>query len=396
MTTRTKTKTKTKSSTATTTAVSAAVVLFLSVVTEIVAGFTFQEFGSSSTRTLFRRTGRRQEQHGQGESSISSSPFVLTTASAATTPTTRKSSSITNDDDNDISRDVFVSRLLILAISTGAAVSSSASTTATATTTTLPFTLLLAPAAPCYAFDGGVGGLGKTKPNTGVVLWDESSPPTQDNKRSNNGLVTTEIQSASSNNHRPRPIRVSFESPSYPLSTSAGGLEVRDVRSTESAYVFVLPATRTTTTSDGNNFQILDDPKSFREVLIGTVFSSQGKYGAYSPPTDITVKKLILPPTTTATATSTQQQQQQQNRRLFSVTFTTLTPAMRESLRQVWIVAQPVYDDTIVCFIVGTTKAKFDENRSTFEQMVNSFVAVEAPPSSLRRSSVSSSSSSSK
>jgi hypothetical protein len=258
---------------------------------------------------------------------------------------------------HSLSRDVFLDRLLRNTASSVAGTFSLATFSSTSSTTT---------STVAYAFEGGVGGLGKTKPQTGVVLWDDSSPPFQDK----DGYISTEIQSIRGTT----PIRVAFTSP-FPLSSTSGGLEVRDVRSTESGYVFVLP------NDEKKSTDVLDDTKAFRDVLIETVFSSQGKYGAYSTPTDISVKKLVLPSSVSlddgSSGTSS-------NERLFAVTFTTLTPAMRESERQVYIKVVPI-QDTSVCFIVGTTKARFNDNKSTFEKRINSFIAVEAPKSKLRR-----------
>jgi hypothetical protein len=123
----------------------------------------------------------------------------------------------------------------------------------------------------------------------------------------------------------------------------------------------------------------MDDTTAFRDLLVQTVFASQSKYGAYGTPSDIKVKELQRSSTGAGDRSTTPSSSS------FSVTFTTLTPAMRESERQVWIQVQPVYEDTLVCLVVGTTKAKFNQNIKVFESMIDTFVAVEAPPSSLRR-----------
>ena len=194
------------------------------------------------------------------------------------------------------------------------------------------------------AFDGGVGGLGKTKPITGVEFFEESSIPIQNAQ----GIVTAEIKSVSGKN----PILVEFQTP-WPLLPTTSGLEARDIRSTESAFVQVLPATDS-----------WKDRKVFRDLLINSVLASQGKYGAYGTPTDIKVK-----PT--------------KDSDLFVVTFTSYTPAMRESERQLWIQPKQV-DDTLVLLIVGTTRARFASQEASFSKIVNSFLAVAAPESRLR------------
>ena len=73
--------------------------------------------------------------------------------------------------------------------------------------------------AAALGFDGGVGGLGKTKPETGVEFFDETAAPIQ----SDQGLVAAEIRGKDGS-----PILVSFESP-WPLLPTSGTLETRDV-----------------------------------------------------------------------------------------------------------------------------------------------------------------------
>ena len=40
-----------------------------------------------------------------------------------------------------------------------------------------------------YAFEGGIGGLGKTRPETGVVFWNDESVPLQNTA----GTVSAEL-----------------------------------------------------------------------------------------------------------------------------------------------------------------------------------------------------------
>jgi hypothetical protein len=95
---------------------------------------------------------------------------------------------------------------------------------------------------------------------------------------------------------------VEFQTP-WPLLPTTSGIEARDIRSTESAFVQVVPAIV--------NWK---DRKVFRELLIDSVFASQGKFGAYGTPTDIKVKPL-----------------KDKDETVFSVTFTSYTTGMRES-----------------------------------------------------------------
>jgi hypothetical protein len=220
---------------------------------------------------------------------------------------------------------------------------------------------------PCAnAFDGGVGGLGKTKPQTGVQYFGETSGPIQSDK----GIVTAEIQSISG-----KPVLVSFQTP-WPISKSSAGLEARDLRNSESAFLQVV----STPSNNGNNWK---DKNIFEQLLLRSVLSSTGKFGAYGQPFNIQVKPLVNKNEDNNSSNS-QQQQQQQQQQLFSVTFTTLTPAMRESERKVWIQSKQVDSDTLVLLVTGTTAVRFPPNESVFRMVVDSFQAIKAPESKLR------------
>ena len=207
------------------------------------------------------------------------------------------------------------------------------------------------------AFDGGVGGLGKTKPETGVELFEESSTPIQNSA----GTVSAEIKSTNG-----RPILVDFQAP-WPLLPS-GALEARDLQNSESAFLQVIPL---------NNNKDWTNPKIFKDLLVDTVLSSKGKFGAYGAPVDIKVKRV---PTTANDEAS-------EGAKTFVVTFTTYTPAMRESERQLLIQPKQVYGDTLVLLIVGTTRARFASQEKQFAKIIQSYSAIAAPESNLRRRS---------
>lgn len=195
------------------------------------------------------------------------------------------------------------------------------------------------------AFEGGVGGLGKTKPVTGVELFEANSSPIQNQQ----GIISAEIKSVNGT-----PILVEFQAP-WPLLPTAAGLEARDLRSSESAFVQVLSA--------ASNWE---SPKVFKQLLIESVLASQGKFGAYGTPVDIKVKPL-----------SSEQKE------IFAVTFTSYTPGMRESERQLWIKPRQV-DSTLVLLIVGTTRPRFPSQAKCFKNVLDTFLAVSAPESKLR------------
>lgn len=204
--------------------------------------------------------------------------------------------------------------------------------------------LILAPTLPSYAFEGGVGGLGKTKPETGVTLRDGFIP-----LQNSQGFVTGEILSPVNG----RPILVQFQSP-WPLLPTTSGLEARDLRDPESAFVQVV-----------TNKKKWTDANSALKVISESVLGQQGKFGAYASPFDIKVK----------TVTDS----------VVECKFTTYTPSLRESDRQVLVKQQDVGDNTLVLLVAGTTSLRYPAQRNTFLKVIDSFEAVAAPQSSLKR-----------
>lgn len=227
------------------------------------------------------------------------------------------------------------------------------------------------------AFEGGVGGLGKTKPETGVVLLDTgvrgmrktkpetgavlldgaSSPVTQDAKT---GTISAELLIGNR-----QPARVTFDAP-WPLLPSTSGVEARDLKTSESAFVQVVSLA-------GNSKQIVPKTKSeARQLLLDSVLSQKGKFGAYGSPTDIKVKILSDGDSSSS------------NEALYSVTFTTLTPGQRESERQVLVKAAAVADSGIVMLVTGTTRLNFASKQPVFEQICDSFEVFATPATKLR------------
>jgi len=129
---------------------------------------------------------------------------------------------------------------------------------------------LIAVPAGSNAFDGGVGGLGKTRPQTGVVFRDEEAAAST--TQSLSGDVTYELLSPDGS-----PAFVTFNSP-WPLLQTAAGIESRDITGGfESAFVQVAELKK-----DSSEIKLLQE----------AIFGSQGKFGMYGSPTDIKIKKI--------------------------------------------------------------------------------------------------------
>lgn len=208
------------------------------------------------------------------------------------------------------------------------------------TTTWAALTGLLVPLS-ANTFEGGIGGLGKTKPNTGVVFFGESLPV-----QNNAGQVSAELDLGR------RPVRVDFVSP-WPLLPTTAGLETRDLQASESAFCVVVDGVKD-----------MPNKASFKDLLLRSVLSQQGKFGAYGAPSDVKVKATESP-------------------NIFSVTFTTLTPGLRESERQVLIAAELV-DEHAILLVVGSTRQRFKERAAVMQSVAESFAAYPAPATQLR------------
>ena len=123
-------------------------------------------------------------------------------------------------------------------------------------------------AAPAHAksyqsglvFEGGAGGLTKTKPNTGVKqavgAVDDERP-----KTTPAGPVAARLAG-----RKGLPVDVSFDAP-FPTTP---GLVSRDYQTGDGAYVLVAPA-----------------KGALKKVVSDKVFAADGKYGSYGAPADV-------------------------------------------------------------------------------------------------------------
>jgi len=134
----------------------------------------------------------------------------------------------------------------------------------------------------CNAFDGGVGGLGKSKPDTGVVFANSDLPLTTTG--GGGTAITTELLSPD----RKTTALVSFYAP-WPLLRSTNGIESRDLSNPEATFLRVAPAV---SIPDGSNINmdVSNIPASYFDQFI---FGISGKFGMYGPVTDLKVKKVI-------------------------------------------------------------------------------------------------------
>jgi hypothetical protein len=204
---------------------------------------------------------------------------------------------------------------------------------------------------PAVAFEGGVGGLGKTKPETGVKLLEGLT-----SIQNAAGIVSAELIVNGS------PVRVEFTAP-WPLLVGSSGLEARDLQTSESAFVQVVDDVHAVAASASSVISSgAPTTAAMKELLLATVFSSQGKFAAYGSPVDVKVRKF-----------------ETGDGLLYSVSFTTFTPGLRESERQVVINCRPVGSSSLVMLVVGTTAQRFKTHQDVIQRVAHSLQAYAAP-----------------
>ena len=200
-------------------------------------------------------------------------------------------------------------------------------------------------AAPAHAksyqsglvFEGGAGGLTKTKPNTGVKqaagVVDDERP-----KTTPAGPVAARLAG-----RKGLPVDVSFDAP-FPTTP---GLVSRDYQTGDGAYVLVAPA-----------------KGALKKVVSDKVFAADGKYGSYGAPSEVKLKG---------------SERRGDGDEVFEFTFVALTPAMREVARRVRARAIQVGGDDVFILVAGSTAARWRVAEPALCKAVDSFSARPAP-----------------
>lgn len=254
-----------------------------------------------------------------------------------------------------------------------------------ATATLVASSSLLSPTQPAHAlFEGGVGGLGKTKPETGVVFLnsDGMAPAQQTNK----GVVSAELLISGDDDSSSTTgdvALVSFVAP-WPLLTTAAGLEARDLSTSDAAFCQVV-----VTDSASSSFQSSSSssvaPKQaaaqLQAILQDSVLAPRGKFGMYGAPSSIKVKPVATDSSDSSASNN--------NNSLFVLSFTALTPAMRESDRAYYVSVQtlPIASSkgkggngvALLLLLVGTTAARFAKQQAVLRGVAQSWQVVPAP-----------------
>ena len=210
---------------------------------------------------------------------------------------------------------------------------------------------------PASVFEGGVGGLGKTRPETGIVFRDPEAAAASSGSDSMAGFgggsqATNELLAPDGT-----PALVTFYAP-WPMLRSSLSVESRDLANPESAFILVKRVPGVGVGAGGLTKSFFSD----------AVFSQAGKYGAYGAPFDIGIKKLDPSSYTSAPGTV-----------IYEAKFTTLTPAMRESDRRAYISASVVGDGAFL-LVTSTTAPRFKKIEKELRRVADSFACAAAPP----------------
>jgi len=94
-------------------------------------------------------------------------------------------------------------------------------------------------------------------------------------------------------------------------------------------------------------------------VIIDNIFSQKGKFGMYGSPTDVRVKKISSSSANDNTA-------------IYQASFTTLTPAMRESDRNAFISAS-IVGNGLFLLVTQSTAARYKKLDTSLKKVANSF-----------------------
>ena len=186
-------------------------------------------------------------------------------------------------------------------------------------------------------FEGGAGGLTKTKPNTGVKqaagAVDDERPKTKPA-----GPVAARLAG-----RKGLPVDVAFDAP-FPTTP---GLVSRDYQTGDGAYVLVAPA-----------------KGPLKKVVADKIFAADGKYGSYGAPSEVKLKG---------------SERRGDGDEVFEYTFVALTPAMREVARRVRARAIQVGGDDVFILVAGSTAARWRAAEPALCKAVDSFAARPAP-----------------
>lgn len=197
------------------------------------------------------------------------------------------------------------------------------------------------------------GKLGKSRPQTGVVLRD-GSEISQDNM----GNVLAEILVGSKAD--PKAVLATFSSPWPLMRGPVFDVECRDAQTGDGAFLAVTTPTR------GKSLE--DLPSSF---FLDRLFGPTGRFSFYGPPTDVKVKSSKM----------------QGNNRYIELSFSNLSQSTNAEIprRAVLVATKPDNSDNAVMLVGSATSTRWRRGaEAAVRQTVESFRATSAPKTNLK------------
>jgi len=140
------------------------------------------------------------------------------------------------------------------------------------------------------------------------------------------------------------------------------GIESRDLANAESSFVQVATKPSYVEASSVDMGTATLKKQFFAESILGQA----GKFGMYGAPTDVRVTKV------------------DSSSGLYLLSFTTLTPSMRESDRRAYV-STKIIGDGVYMMVAGTSLVRFKGQDGLLKKVADSFEVLEAPKSSFRR-----------
>ena len=161
----------------------------------------------------------------------------------------------------------------------------------------------------------------------------------------------------------------------------SAGIESRDLANAESSFVQV--ATKPSYVNVNVNVNadaVLGTSITLKkQFFVDSILGQTGKFGMYGTPTDVKVSKVE-----SSSSSSSSSKNVNVNSSLYLLTFTTLTPGMREIDRKAYV-STKIIGDGVYMLVVGTALSRFKGQEDLLRKVADSFEIVEAPKSNFRR-----------
>ena len=157
----------------------------------------------------------------------------------------------------------------------------------------------------------------------------------------------------------------------------SAGIESRDLANAESSFVQVATKPSYVNVNVNADAVLGTSITLKKQFFMDSILGQTGKFGMYGTPTDVKVSKV-------ESSSSSSSKNVNVNSSLYLLTFTTLTPGMREIDRKAYV-STKIIGDGVYMLVVGTALSRFKGQEDLLRKVADSFEIVEAPKSNFRR-----------